>query len=401
MALAACGMGVATGQDFGINLPDDDVPGADLPGAVGTRFSVQGLTDSFRESEGFFYGVGARGSYNSNLFLDESGEVDDIIFSLRPWVRYQSAAPGGARLVANGFYAPNYEKFTNNPNFDRLNHTLNGSLQLNGARSSVRVQASYLRTSSSNRFAGTFSESSTVTGSISGNYEVSPKTSVAMTWGFTDTEFQQAAATEFTTYSAQLTGWWEATPLVRIGPSLRHTETESTRSGDREAWALLVRGAYSLSDKLRVNAAAGVETQELTAAGGRTSDGTQFTGSIGANWRLDAIWSFQFGLGYRSTPSLSTANYYVDNLGFDASVTRNLPKGALEAGFSFDQSDYEQSGPVATPREDEKFWSIFAGYQRPLFRDSMSLNSSVRFSENSGLEDWSNVQLSVGINYVF
>ena len=401
IALAAAFVVPATAQNFEEDLAGSTISWSGLPGNVGTQYQVAGLPDVREQEEGFFYGISAQGSYNSNLFLDDGGEVDDFIFSVRPWVRYQTAPPGGATAVATVFYAPSIEKFVDNSGFDRLNHTASAGLQFSGARSQIGTTLGYYRASSSNRFAGTFVESETITGAINGSYEISPKTTVSASWGVSDSSYDQAGMADFRTYSAQLTGWWQATPLVRLGPSIRHSETESDLSGDREAWALLMRIAYELTGKLRVNLSGGAEWQELTAIAGGTRDGTQLTGALTANWAIDAAWSLAFGMSYRNTPSLSSTNYFINNFGVDLTATRELAKGSVRGGIVFEHADYEESGPVATPRTDEEFWSIFGNYQRPIFKDAMNFTSSVRFSENSGLEDWSNVQLSFGLNYLF
>ena len=76
--------------------------------------------------------------------------------------------PLRARVVATAAYSPSYTWYLDNSDLDRLNHFANASLQLNGDRSNASARVSYIRSSDSNRFAGTFTDTDTFSGSLDG-----------------------------------------------------------------------------------------------------------------------------------------------------------------------------------------------------------------------------------------
>ena len=250
------------------------------------------------------------------------------------------------------------------------------------------------------RFAGTFVESGTLTIGVSGSYQVSGKTSLNASVAAAMTDYETAGFSSTDSYTGQVTAYWEATPLFRIGPSLRFSTTESATSGDRDAWALLVRAGYTLTDKVSLSASAGVEFEEHSrvAAGG---DETRFTGDFSGGYRLDDLWSFDARVNYRTLPSPSTMNYSIDDLGFTFSVSRNLDNGSVRGGVSYSISDYEAVGPVMIVRPDEELFGVFLAHRINLFDERVALDSAVRFSDNNGLVDWDRFQLSTGFNFVF
>jgi hypothetical protein len=213
------------------------------------------------------------------------------------------------------------------------------------------------------------------------------------------TDYESSNFSSRDSYIAQLTGFWHATPLIRLGPSIRHSDLESDNYGEREAWAFLMRLQYELTGKVDLSASGGLELEEYSRSGGDTE--LQFAGGLTANYAFDALWSFGARIIYRTLSSPSTQNYSINDLGLTLSVNRAVGASSLRAGVAANFSDYQSVGPVVVMREDEENFGTFISHRMGLFDDRVGLNSTVRYSKNSGEQDWSRFQVSTGFNYTF
>lgn len=378
--------------------------GATALNAQGTASAIQtellpGGLDAKYDGEGFLFGVGVTGIYDSNLFLQESGEESDFSIVGSPWMSYRSAPAGGARVILGARYAPFVRAYLNNNSLNSLDHSANASLRYAGDVLSVGITGAYSRLRQANRFAATSVETGVFNFGVDGSYQVSPKTSITASWSTSMTDYQSGALSSSDSYSAQVTGFWQATPLVRLGPSVRHTILESQNSGEREALAFLLRLQYELTGKINLSADVGLEREENSRAGGDAE--WQFTGGLSASYAMDALWSFSAGINYRTVASPTTQNYTIDDFGASLSVSRSLGTGTLQAGVDGSLSNYQPVGPVVVMREDEQVFGAFISHRLGLFEERVGLNTSLRFSKNSGQRDWSRFQLSSGFNYTF
>jgi len=358
-----------------------------LPGAITQEYG----------GEGFLYGLGASGIYDSNLFITESNEESDFSVVVAPWFLYNSAPPGGARFIFTARYSPFARAYLDHSDLNTVDHFGSASLSYQGAKTHLDSGVSYSQFTQSDRYAGGIVEATSFAVSVNGSYELSQKTSLEAAWQANLTDYQSARFSSSDIYNLQVTGYWKATPLLRVGPSLRYSETESVNIGNRQALAFLLSLGYDLPGKIDLTAQGGVESEDYERSGSEVG----LTGSLGANYAYDALWSFQVSLNYGTVPSPSERNYSIDDLGFRASVTRRLSNGSLTAGAGANLSSYNAVGPVSALRDDESHYGFFLRHRLQLFGDDVSLNTSLRFSQNSGLQGWSQLLLSSGARYTF
>jgi hypothetical protein len=192
---------------------------------------------------------------------------------------------------------------------------------------------------------------------------------------------------------------WDATERWSIGPSLRYSVAESGNTGTREAWALLGRARYRMNERLNLSASLGIEFVSDSRSGGGSDP--RLTGGLTARYLIDERWSWSGSIRYASLPAPSQANYVADDLTLATAIHRRLLRGGLSAGATFSLTDYQAVGPVAAPREEEKNWSIFLSYSRPLVSERVSFNTTARYAVNDGRRDWSQLILSCGFGVAF
>jgi hypothetical protein len=82
-------------------------------------------------------------------------------------------------------------------------------------------------------------------------------------------------------------------------------------------------------------------------------------------------------------------------------LEHQLLRGSISGGLSLDYSDYQSVAEVLVERENEENLSLLLAYNRNLFSERVAFDSSVRYRVNSGDLDWSQWEVSVGLNVPF
>ena len=82
-------------------------------------------------------------------------------------------------------------------------------------------------------------------------------------------------------------------------------------------------------------------------------------------------------------------------------LNRQLLAGSVGLGLDLNFANYEQVGSVSTILDDDNAMSVFLSYDRQFFLERLNFNSRILYAINSGQEDWSQVQVSIGLGVQF
>ncbi len=343
------------------------------------------------------YSLSTVASYTSNASLNDGGD-SDLILSINPAAYYTTDPEGGARNVVTAYYTPSYQHYFSDSSRGGFDQSGGVSFSTSGARASVGAFLNIAQSSGADRITGDYSESTIISGGLSGSYQVAPRTS--LTAGLT------AARSSFSTegtggdvYSAQFGASWAATERLSVGPSLRYSRTEAETTGVRSATGLLFNASYSATDRIDLSASIGAEMVDHSRLSG--SEGPSLTGDLSLGYRINELWSTSASIRYANIPAPRDAGYVVNDLSFSAAVTRELLRGSLSAGATYSFSSYELVVPAAADRDDGKTLNLFLSYSRPLPWQRLSFFSSVNYSQSFSEEDWTQWSVSTGLSIAF
>ncbi|WP_035611269.1 hypothetical protein [Haloferula sp. BvORR071] len=380
-------------EDFSLRVADGNRALADegfFPSPVEALGGVKG---------GFYFGVEAEATYDSNFFITQDYPESEVTADLTPWITYRTDPEGGALWSFEARYAPTLHTYWNNSYLNGVDHSADMRLKFNGARTNVELFASYDEVSSADRLAGGFIEGSIFNYGIRGSYQVAPRTKLLAAWTASQSDYSSGARSGSDIYTSQISGLWDATERISIGPVLRHTLTRSDTTGERDAIATLVDLRYKWGERFFFDAAAGVEFAKNSRQGGGRDAG--FTGGLDVQYVMNERWTWQGGVHYVTVPSPVNLNYMVEDLSFDTSVIRTFERGSLEFGLGFSFSQYEPVGLIAVNREDDDFLHAFVTYRRKIYNDRILWTSTLRVAENNGQKDYSQCQLSTGLSFEY
>ncbi len=380
-------------QDFSLRVADGN-------NALFQDFLPPAATETLGHIKGGFYlGVDATTTYDSNFFIRQDYPESELVTDFSADLKYKSDPEGGARWSIEANYNPTLHTYWNNSDLNGVDHAGSLALNFHGVRSYATAYVSYEEVSSADRLAGGFIQGSILNYGITGGYELGPRTTLLAALTASQSDYDAGARSGSDVYTAQLSGLWEATERIKIGPVLRYSYTESDQTGQRDAIAALVNLRYKLHERIFLDASLGAEV----AKNSRDGDGWDVgpAGSLEALYLINDRWTWKGGIHYSVVPSPVNLNYMAEDLSFETSLVRQFVRGSLEVGIGFGFTNYEAVGLAATTRQDDNFLEGFITYRRKIFADRASWTTSVRGASNDGQKDWSQLQISTGISVDF
>lgn len=350
------------------------------------------------KGEGLAFSMAVNGEYDSNLFLAETGEVDDFSAVVAPSAWYRSAPSGGALVILEGRYSPILRGYIDRSDLDTLDHIGSVALRYDGGRLRLALEANASRVDNANRFAVARTRETRYGAAFSGEFEFSKKTYLEATLQASSTEYDGALLGE-DRLTMELGARWIATPRIHVGPTIEYSILDSANLGSRKELEFLLGVDYDMPGRIDLSAQAGVRVEENSRFGGGFGN-AQFVGELSGRYMIGDFWTLAASVRYDTYSSPTHASYAIDDLAVLTSLSRSLPNGSIWAGFGINDSNYRALGP-AVAREDDQMFAAYLGHQMRVFHDRLSLFSTIRFSAASGFSDWDRIQVSSGFNFQF
>ncbi len=348
---------------------------------------------------GFGYGLAARATYDSNFSLDEDNPDSELTGNILPWINYFSDPEGDAPFSFTANYQPNIRAYLNNPDLNGVDHSGNVAMQVKGSKTLISAYMNYDAVSGTDRISGTFVNGTLLSTGVSGTYQLASRTSVYANCRYSMSDYGSSSLVGSDMYSAEIGGYWSASERLSYGPSIRYNRDVSDSAGTRDAWSLNMQTRYLMANKLQFVGSLGVQSATNSNDNGGTTLG--MTGSLSANYAITEKLSWLNSARYETVPSATDANYMIDNLMISTALRRQLLRGEVGIGLDMNISKYVEVGPVGTQLGNEDYLSAVLSYRRKLFMERLDFDSSLRYGMNHGRRDWSQLQLSVGVQFQF
>jgi hypothetical protein len=272
-------------------------------------------------------------------------------------------------------------------------------MTVKGAKTVISAHVNYGQSSGTDQIIGEFVNESLFSAGIDGSYQIAPRTSLSasLTASMSDYDSDSIEGSEI--YTAYIGGYWSATERFSVGPAIRYATTKSDNTGTRDSWEFLMQTQYRLREKIQLAASLGVEYSTNSREEGDGSIG--MTGSLNASYAISEKLGWVGSIRYITVPSPSDVDYVVNNLMISTALNRQLLAGSVGLGLDLNFANYEQVGSVSTILEDDNSMSMFLSYDRQFFLERLNFNSRILYAINSGQEDWSQVQVSIGLGVQF
>ncbi len=404
---AACGLSAqnftarsANLNPFGVNGP---LPFGQLP-EFGGGAGLKG---------GFAYGIGLSSVYNSNVLLSENDPESDVSLSVLPTLSYTSDPEGGAPMVISANYSPSANASLNNSDYNSFDQTGSVSMIVSGSRTTLSAFAGISQASGADSLAASqgFFTGTAISLGLQGSYQLAPRTTVNAGWSSSVTDYGESvgdtgtaggSSVGFNGYSANLGASWAATERLSFGPSLSYSTSSSDTTEDFSTWGFSMVGSYKMSEKIQVAASMGIQYADYSQEG--ESGGLSPTGSLNANYQINDLWSWSSSIQSGLTPSPTGSNYVINGWSVSSNLSRQLLIGSAGIGVNMNFSNFDSVGPPGAfpeSQEAQQNLGLTLNYSRPLFNDRVDFTSSLLYNLNYGDIEWSQIQISAGLNMAF
>lgn len=388
--------GSAAGQDLSTRIGNSNPLGIGSFIPTESKLNMDlGLKGKFKGM--YFYGVGADVSYNSNFFLTEENEEDEVTLQFAPWLSYVSDPEGGAMCSLSANYAPTIQMFLENSDLNAVDHTGDFTLKFTGSRTDVSLFGSYVQITGTDELTKEFVDGALFTTGIRANRQVASRTSMSAGWSYAISDYGSADIEGATVQTGYLGGLWQATERLGVGSTLQYTLSASDNVSSQESWALLMDVQYKAGERIWLAASMG--PQYTADTGGGSSVG--LTGDISARYIINPRWTWTNAIRAVTVPSPDEVDYVVNTTTFSTGLQRQLLRGSIGAGLDFRLSQYDEVGEAVSTPDDEQNIRMFLTYGRTFFSERVGFNSRVGYAFNDGEADWSQFEASMGVNVSF
>lgn len=281
--------------------------------------------------------------YDDNIFLTDARREGDWINRFTPAFRGNSAISGDQSLwTVEGAYYPTGTIYTSDSDLNSFDQAGNVILRYSGEPLSGLFMLSYVETTGNDRFAQGLFTTNASRADLRVDYELSPLTTLETRLLFENLDREDTALLEYNddqTLSLQVSALWGATPITKIGPSLRFGKTDSTLSPDRQFVDGLVRIEYDSQALLRFSLEAGA--QWISFDGDRDSLVKPSVSLVG-KYDINALWQLTVTGYSRSAAATSVTNSDLQASGVNGTV-RWIPSEYIQvsAGGGFEKARYE------------------------------------------------------------
>lgn len=376
------------------------VGGRDPAGLIGSLPVPEGLEFGLTEGMkgGFVYGLALDSVYDSNLFLTEDNEKSEFSTNIAPRFSYMTDPEGGAKVTLTANYLPVFRTYWHNSDLNELDQSGDIAIRVEGAKTVLSAYLNYSELSGTDRLTGQFVNGALFTSGVQGAYQLAPRTSLFGSWKAAMSDYGTSSLAGSDIYTTEFGGYWAATERFSFGPSIRYSLAESDNTGSRDAWALLVQAKYKAGERIQLMGSLGVERATTSRD---DEDTVGLTGDLRATYALSEKWVWGNSIQYVTVPSPSEANYVINNLSVATELNRQLLRATVGVGLDLNISDYEGVGTVTTPLETEDNLGVYISYRRKFFLERVDFDSRVRYTVNDGQEDWSQLQISAGLEVRF
>lgn len=386
----------AQAASFASRIADSETVGINALSPVGEVFET---TTGPGFKGGVYYGLGMDAIYDSNFFLEEDNPDSELGINFLPWISYGTDPEGGAEVSITANYRPVFKTYMENTDYNGVDQSGDVSIKIQGAKSLISAHLNYAQNSGADRIIGEFVNESLFSAGIEGSYQIAPRTSLSasLTAAMSDYDDDSIEGSEI--YTGYVGGYWSATERFSLGPAIRYATAKSDNTGTREAWELLMQTQYKLREKIQFAASLGVEYATNSRDEGDGSVG--LTGSLAATYAISEKLAWSGSIRYITLPSPADVDYVINNLMISTALSRKLLQGSVGLGLDFNFANYEQVGTASTVLEDDNSMGAFILYNRKFLLDRLDFQSKISYLVNDGQEDWSQVQVSIGLGIQF
>jgi hypothetical protein len=285
--------------------------------------------------------------YDSNLFLAQTGEQDDTMWSFSPAVQY-SLGESDSQFQVLLDYNMQVNRFERFQSQNSLNHFLNTSLVYRLKKTTISFQGRVIQVTGGDVDVGGQAQRLQYSPKLEVTYDATDKIRLGLATSMERTDYD--ALLSSTTYRMGAFADYAFSPQLRLGLQVNHMLQDVEGSGRHTGQDVLARVGWEAYQKLFVNGSFGV--QFFHSAQGE--DSILPLGQIGLRYEIGPKTSLSINAYSRSQNSPSLGGQYFQSNGVVTTLQQQLgSKLNVGADFGYENADYRSyAAGVASDRQD-------------------------------------------------
>lgn len=295
--------------------------------------------------------------YNDNVFISETNERDDLIWTASPGLTIgvgDYVKKEESYLEAD--YTPNLIYFTNLEGEDAVDHRAYIKGQHRFQKLYVKASHRYIESTGANNDIGNRVKRSVQNPSLLLSYDISDKTEVGLEGKFTHTDYKDQLDSNEWLVGPYLDH--QIMPKLNIGAGVNMGFLDVEGATPNQTYQqFLFRFDWDVTGKINAHGNVGGEYRQYDGPN-NVSDRFSPVFGVGASYDPFKNTSFSFDLYRRTTNSSSIPGVNYTTTGFNSGITQRVfQKVVLGLKGGFDNSDYNDTVThAAGDREDNYFF---------------------------------------------
>lgn len=295
----------------------------------------------------------------------------------------------------------NYDHYLQLDDYSSLDYQSGAELIYHGGPLTLEGGIRQSHVEGVDRYGGGLTELDSLVLAFSGDYRLSPKTSLLaeFTADRSESELQTGPQTERETSKdvLLLAALWKATPLLELGPGLRAMTASSDGEGDRDAIGPVLKADYRLSGKVKLKSRIGLDFVDYEEGASEEF----VNAALGLDYQFDPLWNFTLSASRDAEPETSSGGGFRESTALRFGVKRKISTATLGLGIGYESSEFS-NGTGAAARPGIDYLDFDTSLVVPFYGDRGRGRLFFRYQDSSSNDlsrDWDGFQSGVSFSY--
>lgn len=341
--------------------------------------------------------------YDDNIYLTSMNEVSDVIFSVSPTLRFNSAEEGSATNTLSITYTPSFRVYADNSERNTVDHSLGIRLGKTMPKTQIGFDVTYAKSTGSDRFvSGTIDRDSLRVG-VSLSRILTGKTRLDVGAHYNVDSFGSNALFGDESYGVNAALMYQATGKISVGPYMSYDISNMDQgSRDQDSIGYGLRFQYEVSGKTAITGSLGYSNRSFSGAGA-SGDYSSSSWGIGVSHALSAKTNIRASIYRKAKASYNFADSgYLSTGASLSAVYQQSVRLSHYATISYENDDYFKASPAGVLLDND-YYSITLG-SRYRLENGLTLGANVTYRDNTAsesLNDFSNFSFGINASYNF
>ncbi len=340
--------------------------------------------------------------YNDNIYLSESDEEDDFIFTVSPTLSIISGREGTAQNTYSFSYTPSFLFYADHSSEDTIDHRASFRFTKQLPKSKIAFDLDFTDTEGSDRHVSGSVGRTRLYGALHYNYLMTGKTRLDLMATTDLNDFNSAGYNDQDNYGLRASVLYQWTGKLAIGPSFGYRHTSVDVGQDQNAYDFGLKADYIATGKTILTGTLGYNVRTFDGSGAASDEGSM-AWSIGARYAATGKTSLRatFFREPKVSYNFTSSGYMATGISLSASH-RYSERVNFFGLISYENDDYYGTGVGGSTHESDYVTATLGGKYRMQNGLTVGANMTYRTKDSDfGYDEFDNFSCGINASYNF